>query len=126
VPLHHRHILVVEDEYMLAFDLQADLEEAGAVVLGPEPSVSRALSRIDREARIDAALLDINLRGEMAFPVADALAARHIPFLFASGYDDTVIGTRYPGVDRCNKPFSKPLLLGSLSRLLDAAPVRHA
>lgn len=125
MPLHHRHILVVEDEYMLAFALQADLEEAGAVVLGPEPSVSRALSRIDREARIDAALLDINLRGEMAFPVADALAARHIPFLFASGYDHRMIGDRYPGIDLCHKPFSKRVLLDLLTRLVQDAPPRR-
>lgn len=125
MPLHHRHIPVVEDEYMLAYDMQADLEAAGAVVIGPEPSVMQALSRIDHEDRIDAALIDLNLRGEMAFPVADALTARHIPFLFASGYDDSAIGDRYPGVDMCNKPFSKRLLLGSLIRLLDAGTPRH-
>ncbi|WP_312487677.1 response regulator [Sphingomonas sp.] len=125
MPLHHRHILVVEDEYMLAYDVQADLEAAGAVVIGPEPSVPQALLRIAREARIDAAVLDVDLRGEMAFPVADALVVRHIPFLFASGYDHRMIGDRYPGIDLCHKPFSKRVLLDLLTRLVQDAPPRR-
>ena len=65
-------------------------------------------------------MLDVDLRGEMAFPVADALAVRHIPFLFASGYDHRMIGDRYPGIDLCHKPFSKRVLLDLLTHRVPA------
>ncbi|MCT8003387.1 response regulator [Sphingomonas sanguinis] len=118
MPLTNYRILVVEDEYMLAQGLRSELEDAGAVVIGPEPSVACALTCIAREDRIDAVVLDVNLGGEMAFPVADELSARQIPFLFASGYGDDVIKNRYPGVVNCAKPFVSRQLLRSLKSIL--------
>ncbi|WP_373866760.1 hypothetical protein [Methylobacterium oxalidis] len=85
-PLAGRHVLLVEDDYFIAFDMQRHFETSGAHVLGPAPSVREALALISGAARIDAAVLDINLRGEMAFAVADELAARGVPFLFTTGY----------------------------------------
>ena len=110
-------ILVVEDEYMLAQDLQSELEGLGAVVIGPEPSLSRALDRLADEPRIDVAVLDVNLGGESAFPVADALIARQVPFLFSSGYEDGVTRARYPQVLKCDKPFNMRSLLKALQTL---------
>ncbi|MDQ1156008.1 DNA-binding response OmpR family regulator [Sphingomonas sp. SORGH_AS 950] len=118
MPLTNRRILIVEDEYMLAQDLQLELEEAGAIVIGPEASVPSALSRIEQEDRIDAVILDVNLGGQFAFPVADALTARHIPFIFASGYEDDVVKSRYPDVVNCAKPFVARQLLHSLENVL--------
>lgn len=103
--LTDRRILVVEDEYFLAQNLLAELEEAGAVVIGPEATVADALQRIGVEPWIDAAVLDVNLAGEEAFPIADLLLTRAIPFVFASGYDAGLITLRYPGVVNCTKPF---------------------
>lgn len=114
--LTHCRILVVEDEYMIARDLLMELEDAGAIGIGPEPSVAGALVRIRDEARIDAAVLDVNLCGESAFPVADALIARSVPFIFASGYEDDEMTRRYPGVVNCAKPF----IFRSLKRSLEA------
>jgi DNA-binding NtrC family response regulator len=121
LPLDDCRILVVEDEYMLACDLRQELEDAGAVVVGPEPSVARALSRISNEGRIDAAVLDVNLGGESAFPIADALAAEGIPFVFASGYGDDAVATRYPGTVNCSKPLNMAALLTSLEQAMHSA-----
>ncbi|EQB17794.1 response regulator [Novosphingobium lindaniclasticum] len=115
--LSHRRILVVEDEYMLAMDLRRDLEDAGAEVIGPEPSVARALSRIPSETKIDAAVLDVNLGDEEAFPVADELTARGIPFVFATGYGDDAVALRFPGVTTCSKPLDVQAMLRVLETL---------
>ncbi len=97
-------VLVVEDEYMLAEDLRAGLEEQGAKVLGPIPSVSEALKALADGPAPDAAILDINLGGEMVYPVAEALRARGIPFIFATGYEAWAIPETYADVPLCVKP----------------------
>ena len=104
-PLRERRILVVEDEYLIAMSLQDALESAGSVVVGPVPSVEKAIQTINSEAQIDAAVLDVNLGGVFAYPVADKLIARNIPFVFTSGYEDNVLRTRYSQVKNCPKPY---------------------
>lgn len=118
VPLSEKQILVAEDEFLLAEDMCRVLEGAGAVVIGPVPSVKHALALIAAEPAIDAAVLDANLGGEMAFPVADALLARSVPFVFTSGYDETVMKQRYPQVPHCQKPTSFPAILQALAAAL--------
>jgi CheY-like chemotaxis protein len=103
--LRDRRILVVEDEYLIAMNLQDGLENAGSVVLGPVPSVEKAIKKIESEPHIDAAVLDVNLGGALAYPVADMLVARKIPFIFTSGYEDNVLRSRYSGVKNCLKPY---------------------
>jgi hypothetical protein len=68
--LEGRRILVAEDEYLIAFDVRDALVHAGAEVLGPVPSVDDAAALLERETDIDAAVLDVNLRGDMVFAVA--------------------------------------------------------
>ena len=111
-----RRILVVEDEYMLAEDLRLELEEAGAVVLGPAPSVADALALLADAAGgpPDAAILDLNLGGEMAYPVADALRERSVPVMLATGYDVQSIPAAYAEVPRCEKPFDTARCLRAL------------
>src|SRR5262249_477527 len=87
--LTHNGVLVVEDDYLVAMDIVRALERAGAEVIGPAPAVEAALDALEQTAP-DGAILDINLGGEMAFPVADALLARGVPFVFATGYDAQV------------------------------------
>jgi CheY-like chemotaxis protein len=96
-------ILVVEDEYCIADDLAATLRKVGAEIIGPLATVGDATKSVEQE-QIDAALLDINLQGEMVFPVADMLVARGVPFAFATGYDEDVIPLRFAGVPRVLKP----------------------
>ncbi|RDI53594.1 response regulator [Microvirga subterranea] len=102
--LRGRRILVVEDEYMMADDLQYDLEKAGAKVVGPVPSVADALRLLATEDAIDGAILDVNLRGEKAYPVADVLRDRGIPFVLATGYEQWALPGAYKDVPRCEKP----------------------
>ena len=103
--LRDRRILVVEDEYLIAMSLQDALENAGSVVVGPVPSVDKAIKTIESEPHIDAAVVDVNLGGVLAYPVADMLIARKIPFVFTSGYEDNVLRNRYAQVKNCPKPY---------------------
>jgi CheY-like chemotaxis protein len=104
-PLRDRRILVVEDEYLIAMSLQDALEMAGSIVVGPVPSIEKALKQIESEPNIDAAVLDVNLGGMLAYPVADMLIARKIPFVFTSGYEDNALRQRYSEVKNCPKPY---------------------
>lgn len=97
-------ILVVEDEYYLAAEFANELSDAGATVLGPVGTIEDALELIDAEATFDGAVVDINLRGDKVFPVADRLFARDVPFVFVTGYDQSAIPARYQDVPRCEKP----------------------
>lgn len=116
-PLCGRRVLAVEDEYFIAEELAQVLRNAGATVLGPAPSVEAALDLI-RGAVPEAAVLDVNLCGEMVYPVADLLAARGVPFVFTTGYDRTALPERFAAVRRLEKPFDPPELLRELGRLL--------
>jgi CheY-like chemotaxis protein len=103
--LRDLRILIVEDEYLIAATLHEALESLGCVVVGPVPSVRKAIQTIASDLKIDGAIVDINLGGALAYPVADALLARKIPFIFTSGYEDDVLAARYPEVKNCHKPY---------------------
>lgn len=115
-----RRVLLVEDEYFIADELARALQAAGAAVLGPVPSVEAALGLLEREAT-DAAVLDVNLGGDIAVPVADALAARGVPFLFTTGYDEAVLPERHAAVRRLEKPVEMSRIVRELERLSNAA-----
>jgi CheY-like chemotaxis protein len=104
--LHDQRILVVEDEYLLAVSLQSRLQDLGAVVLGPVGNLDDALALIRSEASIDGAVVDINLGGKKAYPAADLLMERDIPFVFTTGYDETLIPERFGHAPRLEKPAS--------------------
>jgi CheY-like chemotaxis protein len=113
--LRGRRLLVVEDEYLIAAALEHALEDRGAEVVGPAGSVEGALRLVEAEGdRLDGAVLDINLRDERVYPVADVLAARGVPFVFLTGYDAQVIPDTYAGVPRSEKPVSTALLARTL------------
>ena len=81
------HILVLEDEPLVAVDIAATIADAGWDVVGPAGSIPKALSLI-QEQGCEAAILDANLGGESAAPVAETLKARGIPFIVLSGYNN--------------------------------------
>ncbi len=112
--LNGRHVLVVEDEYFIADDLRRAFEESGAQVIGPVGSVDDALAMIEECPRIDGAVLDINLREVMVFPVADALKARGVPFVFATGYEDSAVPSRLRDAAHCEKPIEPTRLAEAL------------
>ncbi len=113
-------ILVVEDEYLLADELSYGLHEAGAVVIGPAPSVEGALKVIQADGRLDCAILDMNLGGKRVDPVADVLAGRGVPFLFVTGYDSLNIPARFSHVVCCAKPVSMAAVTGAIRRVIHA------
>lgn len=110
-------LLIVEDEFIIAFDLAQTLEDLGMAIVGPAGTVSQALALVEAEgAHLDGAVLDVNLRDEQVFPVADALAARGIPFVFTTGYDAAILPARYADVPRCEKPVDKTVVADLLGR----------
>ncbi|CAN7673813.1 response regulator [Rhizobium sp. LjRoot98] len=98
-----KHVLIVEDEYFLADETRQKLEASGAIVVGPVATVGAALELLDTE-QVDAAILDIHLGDELVFPVAEELERRDIPFVFATGYDPSVLPVRFTGFALCEKP----------------------
>jgi len=109
-----RHILIVEDEFFVADSLKMYLESLDAVVIGPAASVDAAIELVATSDRLDWAVLDINLRGKKAYPVAEALSARGVPFVFMTGYGADSIPEPFASAPRCTKPFE----IAQLVRLL--------
>ncbi|WP_040678401.1 response regulator [Rhizobium mesoamericanum] len=97
-------ILVVEDEYMLANELRNELEQEGAVVIGPVGRLEIAFELLESEGQIDSAILDVNVGDDDVFPIAEALADRNVPFVFATGYDASTIPSKFSSVPVCDKP----------------------
>lgn len=99
-------ILLVEDEYLPATEVADMLDTLGVDVIGPIPDLDTALGTAGRET-FDGAILDVNLRGEAVFPVAEELLNRKIPFLFVTGYDEWVLPERFREFPRLTKPFDR-------------------
>ncbi|MEG3164798.1 response regulator [Sphingomonas sp. PB2P19] len=118
-------ILVVEDEYYLADEARQILSHVGADIIGPVPTVAQARAVMDANTRIDGALLDVNLRGELVFDLADALQARAIPFAFATGYDGNVLPDRFAERPVLNKPVRPEHLIDAFERLITEARARE-
>src|SRR5271165_695797 len=93
-PLQGRRVLVVEDEFLIAVLIQEMLESVGCLVSGP---ISRLAEALDAAGREDcyAAVLDVNLAGDRIYPVAEILSRRNVPFVFVTGYGQSVLPTEY-------------------------------
>jgi CheY-like chemotaxis protein len=108
-------ILIVEDNYFVAAAVAQRIEDQGARVVGPVATVQSALELVEKHgSELDGASLDINLAGELIFPVADALLARDIPLIFSTGYDLRVIPEMYRDIPRCEKPVNAETLAREL------------
>ena len=109
-------VLVVEDEMLIAAELEATLEDLGCRVLGPFARVAHALAALEG-LELDAAVLDVNVRGEMIFPVVEALKMRSVPMVFCTGYAD-LPSLPEPLHDQVR--LSKPCSASSLASALEA------
>ena len=110
-------VLLVEDEPLIAMMLEDFLDALDQKLAGTADSVAAALPMID-EGGIDAAILDVNLRGgEKSFPIADALAAKDIPFVFATGGSGDEIADAHRDRPRLSKPFTMDGVQKALSGL---------
>jgi CheY-like chemotaxis protein len=106
---------VVEDEALLAMELEGHLQGLGYTIVGPFGDLARATEACRREA-IDVAVLDTNLNGEMVYPLADDLSAHGIPFIFVTGYSASNLPERFRGAPRVAKPYDPATLTTQLER----------
>jgi DNA-binding response OmpR family regulator len=110
------HVLIVEDEFLIAALLEEDLHAAGCTTLGPFSSLAAALKASASED-FDLAILDVNLGGEMVYPLADALSRRGVPILFLSGYDVSSMPERFRTSPRLAKPYDRAALHRHIRRV---------
>lgn len=115
-----KRILVVEDEYFIASDLNHALQRKGAVVIGPVGDVQKGLALVSGEA-IDAALLDVNLDGIQSYPIADQLAKRGVPYVFLTGYDGWALPEAFRSVPCVAKPFVMTTVLSVIEQVTSKA-----
>lgn len=109
-PLSGLRILVVEDEYFTAQDTRRIIERAGGAVVGPFGEVPEVIAE-GLDQPLDAAVVDIGLRGQTSYRLADALEARGVPYLFATAHDSNVVPERFADVPLLQKPFGDPELV---------------
>jgi len=112
--LADRRVLVVEDEFLTADDIALAFARLAVEYIGPARSLQRAMELLESCGRLDGAVLDINIQGEMVFPLADALRKRGVPFVFATGCNPDVIPERYRDVTICMKPIDPLKLVQAL------------
>jgi DNA-binding NtrC family response regulator len=117
--LSGRHILVVEDEMMVLALLAEMLGELGASV-SSAGAVDRALDLIENQV-FDVALLDVNLDSTDSYPVADSLATRDVPFIFATGHGNLNMRNEYRDRPLLKKPYKFQTLVDTLMRVLSQA-----
>ena len=119
-PLEGRKILIVEDEAPIALALASAVAQAGGMAVGPAATVAVSFSLM-ADHKLDGALLDIRLRSETSFAVADVLAVLGIPFVFVSGMSSALMP--YPHRDRplFDKPYEMRDVIATLARLVQPA-----
>ncbi len=113
-----RLYLVVEDEYLAASSLVMALEDARAEVAGPVSNIDGALKLItEHNLELDGAVIDVNLRGTMAYPVAEKLIESHVPFVIVTGYECDSMPEAFSAIPCFNKPCNEEKLLVALAGL---------
>ncbi|MGY4623944.1 response regulator [Bradyrhizobium sp. USDA 4486] len=117
-PLTGRRILIVEDEYFLADDIGRTFRNLGAEVAGPVGHLADAMKILHDGSVLDAAVLDVNIRSEMIFPIARELKARKVPFVFTTGYDKVTVGAEFQDVPLLEKPIDLPAMVQKLVALI--------
>jgi DNA-binding response OmpR family regulator len=104
--------MVVEDEYFIADEVATGLRGAGAHVIGPYPTVDGAARQMETdEARLDAAVLDLNLGGATSVELIRRLRQQRVPVILATGYDVASLMPELRGLPRCEKPFTARVLM---------------
>ncbi len=116
-----KRVLVCEDELLVSMLIEDLLKERGCIIVGPFATVSSARDAA-REAEIDIAVLDVNLRGSTIYPVAEILAQRDVPLLILSGYGKEAVPPDRPKWRACSKPFNTAELVSILCELLAPQP----
>lgn len=121
VDLRGLRILVVEDEYFVAVELCEVLKTSGAEVIGPAPTVDKAIEEM-ATGDVHGAVLDVNLRGEAVFAVSDLLKAQGVPLLYVTGYDREALPEERRGAVVLGKPIDADRLVRAAARLFRRSP----
>lgn len=111
------NILVVEDEWLIALDISMRVQDMGHKVIGPAQSVARAMELICAN-KIDAAFLDITLRFENSFPIAEKLEELGVALTFISAYTKNDLPPQFRDYDLLSKPLPAPLFDRQLRKML--------
>lgn len=114
--LKGKRVLVVEDEYYIADELCRILNSIGAHVVGPIGTIETA-RRAVADGNFDCAVIDLNLHGESAIPIADQLQAGGTSFAIATGYASPAVPDRLRDVPRIEKPYNPPAVLELVGQL---------
>ncbi|MBZ9774998.1 response regulator [Mesorhizobium sp. CO1-1-8] len=117
-------VLLVEDETLIAMLTEEMLVDLGYDVVANVATLEAGL-RAAAATAIDVAVLDINLRGSMSFPIADLLAERGVPYLFASGYTAQGIERRHVDAPALQKPFTAEGLAAILTKTINGKSLTH-
>ncbi|MBU1539979.1 MAG: response regulator [Alphaproteobacteria bacterium] len=118
-----RRVLVVEDESLVAMLLETILEDMGCTPVGPVATVDEGLAMVAGEGTLDAALLDVNVAGREVFPIADALTARGVPFVFSTGYGEGGLPDAWRGHPTVQKPFTEAAIRDALMKAMGVEAV---
>ena len=122
-PLNGRRVLVVEDESLVAMLLETILEDMGCTPVGPASNIDDAEAMVRDTVELDAALLDVNVAGRQVFPVAAALKARGVPFVFSTGYGEGGLPDEWRGATTTQKPFTEATVRDALMKVMGVAEV---
>jgi DNA-binding NtrC family response regulator len=120
VSLKGKRILIVEDSPVVGPFTADLLGELACTVVGPAPNMAIGRELIDSE-KIDAALMDVHIRGERVFPLCEALAAKSVPFVLTSGYADWNMPEKWRNRPRLQKPYTLDQVEEALKQLLSAS-----
>ena len=112
-----RRVLVIEDEALVAMLIEDMIHDSGDEMVGSACRLSDALV-LAQETQADVALLDINLGGALAYPVADVLRQRGVPIVFTSGYGSAGLIDRFQDCPMLDKPFDQPSLEHAIHTVL--------
>jgi CheY-like chemotaxis protein len=115
--LRAKRVFVVEDELLISMVIEEILADVGCQIIGPFTNLPDALAAA-RKGGFDLALLDVNLRGEKVYPVAEILAEQGVPFMLLTGYGKDAIPSGHPEWRACPKPFTAAELTRALSGML--------
>ena len=103
-PLADLRILVVEDEVLIALEIEERLQRLGCEIVGPVGRLERALE-LARSTALDGAVLDVNVKGGLVYPVAEELLARQVPVVLSTGYGPNTLPPAFRDLPCLRKPF---------------------
>lgn len=115
--LENQHILIVEDEFLIALDLEETVHEAGAQAVGPVGTVGEALALLEQQT-VSGAILDVNLGSELSIAIAEQLQQRQVPFIYHSGQSELLSDPTWPKAPVVSKPATPAGLVAALAETI--------